>query len=118
MRATLAQAAARSTRTPKTTYVIATGDLKYAADAAGKGTHRLIRSGTRAYTHDNNGNTTSWVQPCAGGTSTISRTFKWDAENRVTRIAEGTNDTLYRYNSEGVAGTRGRARHFFAGLAS
>ena len=36
-----------------------------------------------------------------GGDSTISRTFEWDAENRVTRIAEGNNDTEYRYSAEG-----------------
>lgn len=86
---------------PETTYVIAPGDLTYATDAGGHQLHRITRSGTRSYTHDANGNMSGWVQPCAGGTSTISRTMEWDAENRVTRLAEGNNDTVYRYSAEG-----------------
>jgi RHS repeat-associated protein len=85
---------------PETTYVIASGDLVYAEDGTAD-LHQLVRSGNRTYTYDDNGNMTGWVQPCAGGTSTISRTFEWDAENRVTRIAEGNNDTDYRYSAEG-----------------
>ena len=45
---------------------------------------------------------TGWVQPCAKGANDISRTLEWDAENRVIRIAEGNNDTDYRYNAEGA----------------
>lgn len=86
---------------PETTYVIAPGDLAYATDSEGHQLHRITRSGNRNYTHDPNGNMTGWVQPCAGGSSTISRTMEWDAENRVTRLAEGNNDTLYRYSAEG-----------------
>ncbi|MGH9153744.1 MAG: SpvB/TcaC N-terminal domain-containing protein [Acidimicrobiales bacterium] len=86
---------------PETTYVIAPGDLAYATDSDGHQLHRITRSGTRDYTHDANGNMTGWVQPCAGGTSTITRTIEWDAENRVTRLAEGNNDTVYRYSAEG-----------------
>lgn len=82
---------------PETTYVIAPGDLEYAP-----GTHRLIRSGTRDYTYDANGNMTGWVQPCAGGAADISRTLEWDAENRVIRMAEDNNDTDLRYNAEGA----------------
>jgi RHS repeat-associated protein len=86
---------------PETTYVIAAGDLVYAEDADGHPLHRLIRSGNREYTYDDNGNMTGWTQSCAGGSGTISRTLEWDAENRVTRLAEGNNDTEYRYNAEG-----------------
>jgi RHS repeat-associated protein len=90
---------------PETTYVIAAADLGYDVDDAGTTNHQLIRAGKRTYTYDDNGNQTGWVHPCAsssGGTSTISRTFEWDAENRVTRIAEGNNDTDYRYSAEGA----------------
>lgn len=87
---------------PETTYVISLGDLEYGTDAAGNDIHRLVRSGTRTYTYDANGNMTGWVQPCAGGSADISRTLAWDAENRVTRIAEDNNDTDYRYNAEGA----------------
>lgn len=85
---------------PETTYVIAAGDLVY-ADDGGTALHRLIRSGSRNYSYDANGNMTGWTQPCAGGAATISRTLTWDAENRVTRLAEGNNDTEIRYNAEG-----------------
>ena len=87
---------------PETTYVIAPGDLEYAADAAGNDIHRLVRSGSRTYTHDANGNMTGWVQPCSNGSADISRTLQWDAENRVIRMAEGNNDTDIRYNAEGA----------------
>ncbi|MEE8518508.1 MAG: RHS repeat-associated core domain-containing protein, partial [Dehalococcoidia bacterium] len=87
---------------PETTYVIAAGDLVYAEEPVGTPLHRLIRSGSRTYTYDDNGNMTGWVQPCAKGKNNISRTLEWDAENRVTRIAEDNNDTEYRYNAEGA----------------
>lgn len=86
---------------PETTYVIAAGDLEYATDAIGTDIHQIVRSGNRTYTHDANGNMTGWVQPCANGAADISRTLEWDAENRVTRMAEGNNDTDLRYNAEG-----------------
>lgn len=92
---------------PETTYVIAEGDMVYAVDDAGADTHRLVRSGFRTHTYDANGNQTGWVENCAkstGGSSTISRTFEWDAENRLTRIAEGNNDTDLRYTAEGARG--------------
>jgi RHS repeat-associated protein len=94
-----------SNQDPETTYVIAKGDLRYAVDDTGASTHRLIRSGFRTHTYDANGNQTGWVENCAtstGGSSTISRTFEWDAENRLTRIAEGNNDTDVRYSAEGA----------------
>ena len=85
--------------------MIAKGDLEYSVDETGASTHRMIRSGNRDFTYDANGNQTGWVQPCASSTgqsSTISRTFEWDAENRLTRIAEGNNDTDIRYSAEGA----------------
>lgn len=87
---------------PETTYVIAAGDLEYATDAEGTELHRLIRSGSRDYTYDANGNMTGWVQPCSNGAADISRTMEWDAENRITRLAEDNNDTDIRYNAEGA----------------
>jgi RHS repeat-associated protein len=87
---------------PETTYVIAAGDFEYATNPNGNTIHRLIRLGKRTYTYDANGNMTGWVQPCTNGSADISRTLEWDAENRVTRIAEDNNDTEYRYNAEGA----------------
>jgi RHS repeat-associated protein len=87
---------------PETTYVIAAGDLEYATDLVGNTIHQLIRSGSRTYTYDANGNMTGWVQPCSNGNADISRTLEWDAENRLTRIAEDNNDTEYRYSAEGA----------------
>jgi RHS repeat-associated protein len=85
---------------PETTYVIAAGDLEYAT-TEGSPNHRLVRAGGRQYTHDENGNVTGWVHPCADGRADISRTYEWDAENRLVRMAEGNNDTVLRYNAEG-----------------
>lgn len=87
---------------PETTYVLAPGDMEYATDAQGASIHQLVRAGTRDYTYDDNGNMTGWIQDCAEGTADISRTLEWDAENRLTRIAEDNNDTDYRYNAEGA----------------
>ncbi|MGD8806733.1 MAG: RHS repeat-associated core domain-containing protein, partial [Chloroflexota bacterium] len=86
---------------PETTYVMAFGDLEYATDLDGNIIHRLMRLGNRTYTYDANGNMTSWYLPCAKGNADVSRIMEWDAENRLTRIADDTNDTDYRYNAEG-----------------
>jgi RHS repeat-associated protein len=87
---------------PETTFVIAPGDLEYATDADGNQIHQLVRLGLRDYSYDANGNRSGWVQDCASGADDISRSFTYDAENRVTRIAEGSNDTDYRYNADGA----------------
>ncbi len=86
---------------PETTYAYDVGALEY-ADDGGVPLHRLIRAGTRDYTYDANGNMTGWVQDCAQGNADISRTYEWDAENRVIRMAEDNNDTDLRYNAEGA----------------
>ncbi|MEO6571633.1 MAG: hypothetical protein ABIO83_08805, partial [Ilumatobacteraceae bacterium] len=87
---------------PELTYVIKPENVQYSLDGSGNQLHQLIRVGTRNYSYDGKGNMTGWSQPCANGASTISRSFTYDAENRVVRIAEGNNDTDYRYDAEGA----------------
>ena len=84
------------------TYTQTAADVQYATDENGKTIHRLTKRGARTYTYDDTGNLTGWREPCSGGSGEVSRNLTWDAENRVTRIREGTNnDTEYRYNAEG-----------------
>ena len=85
----------------RATYTIAAGDLTYRTDGDGNTIHQLQKLGARSYTYDANGNLTDWREPCSRSKD-ISRQLTWDAENRVTRIAEGTNDTDFRYSAEGM----------------
>ncbi len=77
------------------------GDLTYRTDGKGRSIHQMQHLGARSYTYDANGNLTDWREPCSKSAE-VSRQLTWDAENRVTRIAEGNNDTDYRYSAEGV----------------
>jgi RHS repeat-associated protein len=85
----------------RATYAIAAGDLTYRTDGDGNTIHQMQRLGARTYTYDANGNLTDWREPCSKS-KTVNRQLSWDAENRVTRIAEGTNDTDFRYSAEGA----------------
>ena len=84
----------------KTTFKIAAGDMKYATDGDGNTIHRMKSVGARTYTYDAAGNLTDWREPCSNS-KVVSRQLSYDAENRVTRLAEGNNDTDYRYSAEG-----------------
>ncbi len=83
------------------TFTQTAADVEYVKNAAGKTIHQLKRRGARTYTYDATGNLTEWREPCAGGKSEVRRTLDFDAENRVTRIHDGNNDTEYRYDAEG-----------------
>lgn len=82
---------------PTTTYTLAAGDMTYDANAP----HRLVRAGDRTYTYDADGNLSRWVQPCSSGANDLVREYSFDAQNRVTYLGQGSNDTDYRYNAEG-----------------
>ncbi len=82
-------------------FAIAAGDVTYRKDTAGHTIHQMQKLAARDYTYDAKGNLASWSEPCSKS-KTIGRQMTWDAENRLVRIAEGNNDTQYRYSAEGV----------------
>jgi RHS repeat-associated protein len=73
-----------------------TYDLGYTYDGAGP--HQISRIGTRPYTHDVNGNFTGWTDDVTGQ----NRTVTWDAEDRVTSVADQGSTTTYRYDDTGT----------------
>jgi RHS repeat-associated protein len=82
---------------PSTTYTLGADDMVYDATSP----HRLVQAGDRTYTYDVNGNLSKWVQPCSSGANDLVRDYEFDAQNRVTYLGQGNNDTDYRYNAEG-----------------
>ncbi|MEJ2707894.1 MAG: RHS repeat-associated core domain-containing protein, partial [Anaerolineales bacterium] len=76
----------------KTTY-----DLGYAYNAA---PHQPTQIGTQLYTYDLNGNFTGWADTETGQ----NRTVTWDAENRVTSVADQGSTTTYAYADDGTLG--------------
>lgn len=82
---------------PSTTYTLGAADMVYDTSSP----HRLVQAGDRTYTYDANGNLSQWVQPCGGGSNDLVRDYEFDAQNRVTLLGQGSNDTDYRYDAEG-----------------
>ena len=74
----------------KTTY-----DFDYSFDGAGP--HQISRIDTRPFTYDANGNFTGWTDDRTGQ----RRTVTWDAEDRVTSVADQGSTTTYRYDDSG-----------------
>jgi len=64
---------------------------------AGAGPHQLTSIGRKTYSYDTNGNLTGWVDPV----TRQKRTVTWDAEDRITEIDDGSNDTTYAYDADG-----------------
>jgi len=77
----------------KTTY-----DLTYTY--GGTFPHQATRIGNRTYTFDLNGNLTGWADISNGQ----NRTVTWDAENRVTSVADQGSTTTYTYTDENRLG--------------
>jgi RHS repeat-associated protein len=73
-----------------TTYDI---DFEY----SGAGPHQTSRIGSRPYTYDDNGNFTGWTDDETGQ----NRSITWDAEDRVTSVADQGSTTTYRYDDAG-----------------
>lgn len=64
---------------------------------AGQGPHQLTKNGSRTYSYDANGNMTGWVD----SVTNEKRTVTWDAEDRITRIDDGSDTTDYTYDADG-----------------
>ena len=62
--------------------------------------HQPITVGTQTYTYDLNGNNTGWTDASTGQ----NRTVTWDAENRVTSVADQGSTTRYTYTDTGTLG--------------
>jgi RHS repeat-associated protein len=62
--------------------------------------HQPTHIGVRSYTYDANGNLTGWTHDRNG----TNRTVTWDAENRVTSVADQGSTTRYTYDDENVLG--------------
>jgi RHS repeat-associated protein len=58
--------------------------------------HQPIHIGQKSYTYDLNGNLTGWTDDNNG----TNRTVTWDAENRVTSVADQGSTTRYTYDDE------------------
>jgi RHS repeat-associated protein len=63
----------------------------------GGGPHQLRKNGSRTYTHDANGNLTGFTD----SVTKEKRVVTWDAEDRITKIADGKDSTDYRYDADG-----------------
>ena len=58
--------------------------------------HQPTHIGHRSYTYDANGNLTGWTDDDSGE----NRTVTWDAEERVTSVADQGSTTRYTYDDE------------------
>ena len=58
--------------------------------------HQPTHIGDRSYTYDANGNLTGWTDDTSGQ----NRTVTWDAEDRVTSVADEGGTTRYKYDDE------------------
>jgi RHS repeat-associated protein len=58
--------------------------------------HQPIHIGEKSYTYDLNGNLTGWTDDNNG----TNRTVTWDAENRVTSVADQGSTTRYTYDDQ------------------
>lgn len=64
---------------------------------AGEGPHQLTKNGSRSYSYDANGNMTGWLD----SVTNEKRRVTWDAEDRITRIDDGSDTTDYTYDADG-----------------
>jgi RHS repeat-associated protein len=60
--------------------------------------HQPTHIGEKSYTYDLNGNLTGWTDDFNG----TNRTVTWDAENRVTSVADQGSTTRYTYDDENI----------------
>ncbi|MCX5409835.1 RHS repeat-associated core domain-containing protein [Streptomyces sp. NBC_00335] len=82
----------------------ATTDRTYCYDTTRK--HALVSTTANAdctgvadqYTYDDGGNTTKRLR---GPTTTTSQTLTWSGENKLSKLAEGTDTTTYLYDADG-----------------
>ena len=76
-----------------------TYDQAYTYGAPGT-LHEPIHIGEKSYTYDANGNLTGWTDDNNG----TNRTVTWDAENRVTSVADQGSTTRYTYDDQNNLG--------------
>lgn len=72
-----------------------TYDQSYSYTAA---PHQATKINTQVNTFDPNGNFTGWTDTASGQ----NRTVTWDAENRVTSVADQGSTTTYAYTDDGT----------------
>ncbi len=82
----------KGTPQAKTTYT-----QLYAYNAAA---HQPTHIGGKTYTYDADGNLTGWTDDASGQ----NRTVTWDAEDRVTSVADQGSTTTYTYDDQGQLG--------------
>ncbi len=63
---------------------------------AGDGPHQMTRIATLSYSYDVNGNATGWTDDATGQ----RRTHTFDAEDRLTSIADQGSTTTYTYDAQ------------------
>ncbi|MDH4077531.1 MAG: hypothetical protein OEW29_16495 [Acidimicrobiia bacterium] len=63
-------------------------------------THQLARTGTRAWSHDADGNTSGWTDDATGQ----RRAVTWDAQGRMVAVADQGSTTTYAYDDTGRLG--------------
>jgi RHS repeat-associated protein len=80
------------TRQNKTSY-----DNQYSYNASGQ-PHAPIQIGRQAFTHDANGNQTSWQDDI----SAQNREIVWDEENRIRELSDNGELLLYGYDASGT----------------